>query len=114
MLTEVDFRMRVIKFHRSSFERQISEAVSNSRNLIHNETGPPSRDRTTGHGDGIGEEIQGLATIQCEYNTLIVVAPSVQPDVTITHKMGLGTAGLEHGVATVSSATTNLLLDTNS
>ena len=27
-MKDVDFRMRVIKFHRSSFERQISEAVS--------------------------------------------------------------------------------------
>ena len=88
--------------------------ASNSRNLIHSETGPPTQDSATEHGVGIGEETQGLATLQCEYNSITVSAPTVQADVTITHKMGLGTAGLEHGVATVSSATTNLLLDTNS
>ena len=48
--------------------------ASNSRNFIHNETGPPSQDRTTGHGVGIGEETQGLATVQCEYSLLVQLA----------------------------------------
>ena len=68
--------------------------------------------RTGPQSMSIGGETQGLATVQCEYNNLIVGATSVKPDVMITHNMGLGTAGLEHGVATDCNAITNLLLGT--
>ena len=76
--------------------------ASNPRNLVHSETGPPTQDSATEHGVVIcvGEETLGLATVQCEYNTITVSTPTVQADVTINHKMGLGTAGQCMGVKT--------------
>ena len=53
-----------------------------------------------------------MTTADCEYNNLTVGAPITKTDVTIPHEMGLGTAGLEQGVATECSANTNLVLGT--
>ena len=80
--------------------------------MIPNETRPPFQDRTREFRVGIGEETQGVAMVECEYSNMIVGAPIQQPDVTIPHKMGLGTAGLQQGVATECSANTNIVLAT--
>ena len=65
-----------------------------------------------GHLSRTGPESLGLALVKCEYNNIIVGAPIQQPDVTITHEIGLGRAGLQQGVATECSANTNIVLAT--
>ena len=67
--------------------------------LIPNETRPPFQDRTKGFGVGTEEETQGVATADCEYS-FGVGTPGQHTDVTIPHKMRLGTASMQPGEAT--------------
>ena len=70
----------------------------NSRNIVQIDTRPPSQDRNKGVGFGTEEETQGVAAADCEYSSG-VGTHGQHADVTIPHKMRLGTASKQQIVA---------------